>query len=81
MSWTTLPDDCKLAGLSLKEADVRRKTGASIVAVVRDKEFHPNPGPDFKMAAGDTLAVIGRSEDRKAFLDLAGDGRQNAPVC
>ncbi len=46
-------------GRSIKELDIRAKTGASIVSVERGGERHRNPGPDWKFAVGDVAVVIG----------------------
>ena len=46
-------------GRSIKELDVRAKTGASIVSVERGGERHRNPGPDWTFAVGDVAVVIG----------------------
>jgi TrkA domain protein len=39
----------------------RTRTGASVVAVVRDEEVIASPGPDETLRAGDILVVIGTS--------------------
>ncbi|MBW2092974.1 MAG: NAD-binding protein, partial [Deltaproteobacteria bacterium] len=70
MSWIVIPANCPLSGLSIKEAAIRSRTGVSIVGVVRKKRFLPNPKADFRLASGDILAIIGRAEDKKAFMDL-----------
>lgn len=46
----------------LGDARVRTRTGASIVAVVRDEEVRPSPGPGDVLQAGDILVVIGTEE-------------------
>ncbi len=43
----------------LADARVRTRTGASIVAVVRDEEVLPSPGPAEVLRPGDVLVVIG----------------------
>ncbi|MBR1871123.1 MAG: cation:proton antiporter [Kiritimatiellae bacterium] len=58
------------AGKSIKELDIRARTGASIVAVVRDGEKHRNPGPAWRFAAGDTAMAIGEPEQIDAFRKL-----------
>ncbi|WP_099020769.1 cation:proton antiporter regulatory subunit [Mycolicibacterium palauense] len=46
----------------LGDARVRTRTGASIVAIVRDEEVLPSPGPSDMLAPGDVLVVIGTAE-------------------
>ncbi len=69
--WIRLPDDGKLAGKTIGELGVRQRIGASIVAVVREEEVLPNPGPDLELKAGDVVGAMGTPEQRSAFRDLA----------
>jgi voltage-gated potassium channel len=49
-----------IAGKSIRESDLRRRTGAYIVAIKRaGKKVHINPAPEVVMQPGDTLMVIG----------------------
>jgi CPA2 family monovalent cation:H+ antiporter-2 len=59
LSWVTVAPDSPLSGKTLVEADVRARTGASVVAVRRDEELLPNPSPELRLRAGDELALIG----------------------
>lgn len=49
-------------GRLLGETQIRTETGASIVAVLRRTDAIPSPTPDFRLAGGDTLIVIGTRE-------------------
>ncbi|MFF4788502.1 cation:proton antiporter regulatory subunit [Streptomyces sp. NPDC001276] len=49
-------------GRLLGETRMRTETGVSIVAVLRRAEAIPSPGPDLRLAGGDTLIVIGTRE-------------------
>ena len=57
-------------GESIRSLDVRAKTGASIVAVVRDNERFRNPGPTWTFAVGDQVNVIGDPAQIEAFNNL-----------
>jgi K+:H+ antiporter subunit KhtT len=46
-------------GRRLGETQVRTRTGASIVAVIRAGVATPSPGPEFGLAAGDLVVVVG----------------------
>ncbi|MCB1292951.1 MAG: cation:proton antiporter regulatory subunit, partial [Mycobacterium sp.] len=46
----------------LGDARVRTRTGASIVAIVRDEEVLPSPGPADMLRPGDVLVVIGTAD-------------------
>ena len=49
-----------LVGLSLRDARVRRHTNATVVAIKRaDGETLVSPDPDARLAARDTLILIG----------------------
>ncbi|RPK93664.1 K(+)/H(+) antiporter subunit KhtT [Streptomyces sp. ADI98-10] len=49
-------------GRVLGETRTRTETGVSIVAVLRRADAIPSPGPEFRLAGGDTLIVIGTRE-------------------
>jgi TrkA domain protein len=51
---------------------MRTETGASIVAVLRRAEAIPSPAPDFRLAGGDTLIVIGTREGVDAAAAILG---------
>ncbi|THJ67799.1 potassium transporter TrkA [Arthrobacter echini] len=54
---------------TLGETGMRTRSGASLVAVLRSGEVQASPSPDFVLAAGDLLVVVGTS----AGLDTAAD--------
>jgi len=58
-------------GKSLREIDLRKRTGASLLAVVREGASFPNPAPDFRLEAGDDLVLMGgHGEIERAFDEL-----------
>lgn len=59
IEWIELPEDSPGTGASIAEGEYRRRTGASIVAVLRGGESIPAPNPDFVLQAGDTVVAIG----------------------
>jgi voltage-gated potassium channel len=48
-----------IEGKALKDAEIRQRSGAIIVAVRRNNETTVNPSPDFVFAAHDVLVVLG----------------------
>lgn len=48
-----------LAGGTLAELDLRRRAGVGVVAIQRGQALLPNPEPDLRLDAGDTLIVLG----------------------
>ncbi len=66
-------------GRSLRDLDLRGRTGASVVAVARAGELTGNPPPDFVMRSGDVLWVWGQPEQTEAARDLLqGDAVQGS---
>ena len=61
-------------GGSLKELDVRRQTGASILAIHRGEEMQANPPASTKLEAGDVLIALGTPEDMKKLERLLQNG-------
>ncbi|WP_344360807.1 cation:proton antiporter regulatory subunit [Streptomyces gobitricini] len=59
-------------GRVLGETRMRTETGVSIVAVLRRADAIPSPGPDFRLAGGDTLIVIGTREGVDAAAAILG---------
>jgi len=58
------------AGRPLGDTQARTRTGASIVAVVRDHEVLASPRPDFRFAAHDVVVVVGTPENTAAVAEL-----------
>lgn len=67
-----LSADSQYAGRPMGDAAIRTRTGVSIVAVIRDEQVHPSPGPEFVLRAEDKLVVVGTEEgvrEAAAILD------------
>jgi len=71
VTWLSLPEGSSLVGCTLGECHIRSRTGASVVGVMRNGEFVPNPPVDYRFTAGDWVAVMGNSEQLEAFEDIA----------
>jgi TrkA domain protein len=61
-------------GRTLGDTRARTRTGASIVAVVREGEVVASPRPDFGFAAGDVVVVVGTAEGTDAVRAIFTDG-------
>jgi TrkA domain protein len=70
IDWFKLNADSPVIGKPIGELGIRKRTQISIIAVLREDSFIPNPSSDFVFAAGDTCVVIGRPERFKDFLAL-----------
>ncbi|PLX78530.1 MAG: portal protein [Desulfuromonas sp.] len=74
LTWERITTDSPASGKNLRELEVRRCTGVSIVGVLRNGDFVPNPGAGFELKAGDLVAAIGNSEQRQAFTSFLKTG-------
>ena len=54
-----IPAGSPFDGLALGDTRARTLTGCSIVAIVRDSDVVPSPGPEDVLRAGDVLVAIG----------------------
>lgn len=67
VSWVSLSPDSPLIGQTIELAAVRTKTGASIVGVLHEGEFVPNPDRSHRFSAGDMVAIMGNGDQIAAF--------------
>jgi len=68
--------DSPAAGKSLKELDLRQKTGATVIAIVRGEQSFTGPSPEFEIREGDTLVLVASHKDMDRafqFLDSPHD--------
>jgi TrkA domain protein len=71
LEWYTLAEDSPFAGKSLREADVRTVTGATVTAIERGDDVIQSPDPDRRLEAGDELIVVGTRENHEKFAEEA----------
>jgi CPA2 family monovalent cation:H+ antiporter-2 len=64
--------DSPAAGKSLKELELRKSTGATIIAVVRGEKSITSPPPDFRIKEGDTLVLVASHKDMDKAFDFLG---------
>lgn len=67
-----VPSASSLVGRSLRELDLRRLTGVTVLALTRDGRSSANPDPDSRIAAGDILAVMGGPDQVRQARELLG---------
>ncbi|HXF56762.1 MAG TPA: TrkA C-terminal domain-containing protein [Actinomycetota bacterium] len=70
VDWVTLPEDSPAISRSIADLQIRRRSGMSVVAIVRGKRTITAPHPDEVLRPGDRLVVVGRHEDMPRFLEL-----------
>lgn len=70
IEWLKVDSDSELANQTIQEAAIREKTGASVIAILRDGKAHPNPQPSDTISTGDTLMVVGDREQVARFAGM-----------
>ena len=59
IDWLPLPDGHSITGKSIREMAVRERTGASVIAILREGQTVINPEPGEIFQSGDTVMIIG----------------------
>ena len=57
VDWVAVPDHFEAH--TIEDLEIRSRTGASVVAVVRDGEVDPSPAPDRVLESRDLVVVVG----------------------
>ncbi len=65
-----LEADSPAAGRTLQELDIRKNTGATVIAVARNGEANTNPGPDFILQPDDIVVLIGAHRNLDEAVNL-----------
>ena len=59
IDWLPVVEGTPYADKRIADTEARTRTGVSIVAVLRDGQAVPAPGPEFGLRSEDTLVVVG----------------------
>ena len=68
LQWVHLAKNSPIAHKSIGESEIRKKTGVSLVGIVRDETLKPNPDAGFILLPGDMIAIIGDEKSRDDFF-------------
>jgi TrkA domain protein len=71
IEWIELSNNSPAVGKSIKELAIRTRTGASVIAILRnEKDIIPSPPPEEIFKAGDTLIAVGTREQMSNLVEL-----------
>jgi monovalent cation:H+ antiporter-2, CPA2 family len=59
IAWFEIPSDAAVADRTIGQSALRKRTGASVVGIMRGADLQVNPGPEALLRAGDRVGVIG----------------------
>ncbi|MBK3331768.1 cation:proton antiporter regulatory subunit [Persephonella atlantica] len=68
IEWIKVPQSSPLTEKSIKEADIRKRSGVTVIAIIKKDKTIINPRPDEIISAGDTLVVVGTREQVENFI-------------
>ncbi len=74
VEWIELPSDSPLVGLTVMTCRIRRTTGSTIVAILRQGGAVAMPHPDEVLQADDVLVVIGTPDVFPIIRRLVAEG-------
>lgn len=70
LQWIRLTEKSPIVHRSIGDSEIRKKTGVSLVGVVRENQLISNPDADFILLPLDVIAVIGSERDRETFISF-----------
>jgi TrkA domain protein len=70
IEWYKVPEGSPAIGQTIGGMEVRKQTGAAIIAALKDGGTEINPGPDFTITQGVTLVVAGKRSHIKTLKTL-----------
>lgn len=65
-----LLENSSAVGKTLAQLDLRNRTGATIIAVLRDNQSSANPAADFVLQQGDLLVIMGTHRELESVGEL-----------
>lgn len=70
----SIAPDSAFQNQPMGKACIRTRCGVSIVAIMREGEVVPSPGPDVVLHAGDLLVAVGTQEGLDTAADILRNG-------
>jgi CPA2 family monovalent cation:H+ antiporter-2 len=78
LAYMTVGYNCPFVGERLRNADLRRKYGVNVVAIIRNTLRYPIPTGNMRIFPGDQIGVIGTDDQIQNLLPLLEPKVQNA---
>lgn len=72
LEWLNVSETSPLKGHNISELEIRKRTGASVIAIKRGEKIIPNPDPNEKFEIGDLILLVGTGEQIKRFQEVFG---------
>jgi CPA2 family monovalent cation:H+ antiporter-2 len=70
IQWYTVAPESTVCDTRLSDTNIRARTGASVIALMRDGLTMPNPKSNITFQAGDMIGVIGSPQELEAAASL-----------
>jgi len=68
IEWFKVPNNFQ--SKTIGDIQIRKRTGVSVVAILREKETIPGPGPQDNVLPSDVLLIVGKRESIESFKRL-----------
>lgn len=70
IEWVDVEPDSPVVGEAFDEAEIRERSGVSVIAIQRGEDTIANPEPTTVIESGDVLVALGSREEQQAFEEL-----------
>lgn len=70
IEWYKVEGTASSLGKTIGELEIRQRTGASIIAAIKDGDSIINPGPDYAITPQTTLVVAGKRSHIKLLREV-----------
>jgi K+:H+ antiporter subunit KhtT len=74
IDWLPVRKDSFFVGRTIGDAQIRSRTGVSVVAIVRGEDAVPAPEPHQRLESGDYLVVVGTARGVEQAVELLREG-------
>jgi len=72
LEWLNVYETSPLKDRTISELEIRKRTGASVIAIKRGERIIPNPDPHERFEKGDLILLVGTGEQIRRFQEAFG---------